>query len=264
MPQRLLRPQIRQSERWNRLSFFEQSLYIRLLTLVDDFGRYEAHPILLAHEAFPFGQPDGKPVPPEMISSALQTFENKCCQMLSRYQSDGKDFLQLTRWKERPRSDSKFPQPDNKCPQMLSSPPSPSPSPSTTPSPSPSTTPSPSKFPEPTKDELLIKCEAQQFEAKRPVLSLVGGGGVVEGVGEIESADECVKKTMNAGIPEKFTRYVHADWAVRSGKDASGVVVSFLPYVTKRWAREQVEWKNGKHKGTAADASKNDIVGGRF
>ena len=135
MPQRLLRPQIRQSERWNRLSYFEQSFYVRLLTLVDDYGRYEAHPVLLAHEAFPFGDPDGKPITPNMISNALTTFSSKCCQMLSCYQSDGKMFLQLSRWKERPRSDSKFPNPADICQQMIASPPSPSPSPSPAPEP---------------------------------------------------------------------------------------------------------------------------------
>jgi hypothetical protein len=66
---------------------------------------------------------------------------------------------------------------------------------------------------------------------------------------EIETVEQCIARTMNAGIPEEFTRYVHADWSSRAGKDAGGVIVSFLPYVTKRWAREQVEWKAGHHKG---------------
>ena len=111
-----------------------------------------------------------------------------------------------------------------------------------------------SKFPQPTDNELLIKCKSND----KQMFSLVGVGvGVgVEGVGEVESADECVAKTMTAGIPENFTRYVYDDWAGRSGKDASGVSVSFLPYVTKRWTREQVEWRNGKHKGVKQPANK--------
>jgi hypothetical protein len=110
-----------------------------------------------------------------------------------------------------------------------------------------------SKFPEPTESELLIKCVSNP----KQMLSLGGVGDVVEGVGgngagahEIPSELEAVKLTMTAGIPEAFSRYIYQDWSSRAGKDAGGVIVNFLPYVTKRWAREQVEWKSKTHKGT--------------
>src|ERR1039458_8760850 len=32
---------------------------------------------------------------------------------------------------------------------------------------------------------------------------------------EIETVEQCIARTMNAGIPEEFIRYVHADWSSR-------------------------------------------------
>lgn len=78
---------------------------------------------------------------------------------------------------------------------------------------------------------------------------------------EIPTLQEAVAMTMTTGILETFSSHVYADWASRSGKDASGVVVAWLPYVTKRWAREGVEWRNGKHKGKK---SVEQPAGGNF
>ena len=142
VPQRFLRPGITTSKRFNRVSFEAQTFYIRLITLVDDYGRYEADPELLRSYTFPFGNPDGSEV-------SLTTIDNICQQLRAKEMvvfydgNDGKKYLQVTRWKERARSDSKFPEPtreqllanDNKCSL-------PSPSPSSQPSPSPSPIPS--------------------------------------------------------------------------------------------------------------------------
>jgi len=71
-------------------------------------------------------------------------------------------------------------------------------------------------------------------------------------VGEIPTEAEAVEMTAAAGIPPDFARLVYQDWSSRSGKDGAGNVVPWLPYVTKRWAREQVEWKAGTHRGRKA------------
>lgn len=78
---------------------------------------------------------------------------------------------------------------------------------------------------------------------------------------ELPTEKEAIARTMTAGIPEGFSKFVYQDWSSRAGKDASGVVVSFLPYVTKRWARESMEWRNGKHKGLE---NRERPVGGNF
>ena len=116
----------------------EQSLFIRLLTLVDDFGRYEGDPELIRSEAFPYGDPAGNPIPVPTIDSACQHLS--AADLVIFYEIDGKKYLQVTRWQERVRAaESKFPAPlrtnASKCQQMTASPPSPSPQP--TPSPTP-------------------------------------------------------------------------------------------------------------------------------
>lgn len=70
-----------------------------------------------------------------------------------------------------------------------------------------------------------------------------------EDLPELPTVEQAITQTMTAGIPEDFTRYVYDDWSSRQGKDAGGVLVKFLPYVVKRWTREQVEWKAKTHKG---------------
>lgn len=66
---------------------------------------------------------------------------------------------------------------------------------------------------------------------------------------EIPTLEQAIAQTATAGILSDFVGYVFQDWSSRSGKDGGGNVVSWLPYVTKRWAREQVEWKAGTHRG---------------
>lgn len=132
MPIRLLRPTIRQSKRWNRCSWVEQSLFIRLLTLVDDFGRYEADPELIRSEAFPYGDPEGNVIDVRAIDGALLSFARK--DMICLYQTEeGTKYLSLNRWKERLRAkESRYPDPKccqmtATCGQMTASPPSPPP-----------------------------------------------------------------------------------------------------------------------------------------
>lgn len=73
---------------------------------------------------------------------------------------------------------------------------------------------------------------------------------------EIPTEAEAVAATATAGIADDFCRWVYADWSNRAGKDAGGVPVRWLGYVTKRWAREQIEWKAGTHKGKARAGEK--------
>lgn len=106
---------------------------------------------------------------------------------------------------------------------------------------------------------MLRQCSsnAQGMLADAPTPSQspsVQEGGVprAEDCQELPTVEEAIAQTMTAGIPEDFSRHVYEDWSSRAGKDAGGVLVRFLPYVTKRWAREQVEWRSGQHKGKKA------------
>lgn len=104
MPQRFLRPGITTSERWNSVSFEAQSLFIRILTLVDDFGRYDARIPILHGQCFAL-RPDIKPQRSAALRSELQR-----AKMIVVYEVDGREFLEVTQWQERARSErSKFP-----------------------------------------------------------------------------------------------------------------------------------------------------------
>lgn len=104
MPQRFLRPGITNSERWNAVSFEAQSLFIRILTLVDDFGRYDARVAIIHGQCFALRN-DIKPQRTAALRGELH--ESK---LIEVYEVDGREYLQVAQWQERARSEkSKFP-----------------------------------------------------------------------------------------------------------------------------------------------------------
>lgn len=106
MPQRFLRPGITNSEKWNGVSFGAQSLFIRILTLVDDFGRYDGRIAILHGHCFSM-RPDVTVKQTAAYRSELQTND-----LISIYEATGREYLQVNQWQERARSDkSKFPDP---------------------------------------------------------------------------------------------------------------------------------------------------------
>jgi len=135
MPQRFLRPGIRTSDAWNQASWFEQSLYIRLLTLVDDEGRYDGRIAIVHAECFALRDD----VTRQQTAAAGSRLSD--LGLLEFYEVDGKPYLQLTKWQERVRNQSRFPGPEkaNRQPTAANGsqnlPPSPVPSPSPDPIP---------------------------------------------------------------------------------------------------------------------------------
>jgi uncharacterized phage protein (TIGR02220 family) len=114
MPQRFLKPGITTSKKWCSTSWVCQSFYIRLLTLVDDYGRYDAEPVLLKSHAFPLRED----IRASQVSALCK--EMSQAQLAIFYKADGKMYVQLTNWTERVRADeSKFPAFDNTCQQMF-------------------------------------------------------------------------------------------------------------------------------------------------
>lgn len=106
MPQRFLRPGITTSDRWNAVSWKAQSLFIRIITLVDDFGRYDGRVPILHGQCFAL-RSDVTPKETGTLRGELAT-----AGLIIVYQVDGKEFLQVCLWQERARSEtSKFPDP---------------------------------------------------------------------------------------------------------------------------------------------------------
>ena len=119
MPTRYLKPGVRDS---GHLEFLAHSpdaeiLYYRLLVTVDDFGRFDGRGDMVKANCFPIRK---------------RATADKCIQWLTElrdadllilYAVDGKEYLQIRRWDNKPRAErSKYPDPPTdvyNCPQML-------------------------------------------------------------------------------------------------------------------------------------------------
>jgi hypothetical protein len=107
MPQRFLRPGLTTSDAWNSVSFPAQSFFIRLLTLVDDFGRYDGRVLVLHGQCFAL-RSDITPQETAALRSELHDSG-----LISVYQAAGKEFIQINKWHERARGKvSRYPDAD--------------------------------------------------------------------------------------------------------------------------------------------------------
>lgn len=121
MPIRFLKPGFTGSIRLARVSYGARLLFVSLITLVDDYGRFEAHPLILARNAFPYGDPEGRYITEDQIEAWLKELETSRVYendlpLLTRYEVDGVSYLALHRWTDRVRNvqplypDPPFPQ----------------------------------------------------------------------------------------------------------------------------------------------------------
>jgi len=104
MPTRVLREGILTSERVNKLTEKGELFYRRLMSVVDDYGRYFAHPALIRSACYPLRV--------DMVSEAnvkQMLIECLSAKLLSVY-GDGK-YIQLLDFRQQTRSKSKFPEP---------------------------------------------------------------------------------------------------------------------------------------------------------
>ena len=121
MPTRYLKPGIRDSERIEALHYPDaEILYYRLIVSVDDFGRADARPLMVKSLCFPVRLR----ATADRCDAWLKDLEKSG--LIQLYESDGKRYLQITRWDNKPRAErSKFPEPPHlhtdvyTCPQML-------------------------------------------------------------------------------------------------------------------------------------------------
>lgn len=114
MPNRILRPGILESERVNRLSAPAEVLYRRLMSVVDDYGRYDGRLSVIRGHCYPLRLDS---VTDSDVSDWLTGVQGAGLAVI--YQSAGKEYLQLldTRWPT--RSESKYPAPPaNICAQL--------------------------------------------------------------------------------------------------------------------------------------------------
>jgi hypothetical protein len=112
MPNRILREGILTSERIEKLNWAEEVFYRRLMSVVDDFGRYYARPALLLAACYPLLL---KKVSDSDIEKWLSACENAA--LVRVYPAlDGKRYLQMLDFKQQVRATaSKFPQMPDAC-----------------------------------------------------------------------------------------------------------------------------------------------------
>lgn len=173
MPQRLLRPGITHSERWNAVGWAEQSLFIRILTFVDDYGRWDGRESVIWSHCYGVWNHQNPHSPAAATRKKLPRSAvtlQQLAEMLQRLAAaglilifddapTGKRVLQVLQWQERIRDGAKerWPAPPksvngsqpsaapSRDPQQSAAPRSipqlPTPSPSSTPTPLPPTVP---------------------------------------------------------------------------------------------------------------------------
>jgi len=107
MPNRIIREGILSSEPVNALSWPAEVFYRRLLNVVDDYGRFSAHPTLIRAAAYPLRLND---VSDQDVGKWLA--ENAAKGLVRVYEVDCKRFLEVVRFGQRVRAEkSKCPQP---------------------------------------------------------------------------------------------------------------------------------------------------------
>lgn len=108
MPNRILRDGILTSERVNELGSMEEVFYRRLMSVVDDHGRYYGNPSLIRAACFPLKLDK---VSDSDIGKWLLVTE-KAGLVRQYLAADGKRYLQLIDFGQRIQAKSKFPEPE--------------------------------------------------------------------------------------------------------------------------------------------------------
>lgn len=118
MPNRILKESICVSDDIDRLNWFEEVLFYRLIVACDDFGRYDGRPAIIKNRLFPLKES----LTLKQVTSGLKTLAS--VGLVAMYEYDGKPFLHLPSWDDhqtRRASKSKYPDPaDSTCKQMIS------------------------------------------------------------------------------------------------------------------------------------------------
>lgn len=92
MPNRILKESVCASDTIDRLSWFEEVLFYRLIVNCDDFGRFDGRPQYIKNRLFPLKEN----LTNKAVSTALDSLANAGLVVL--YEFEGKPFLYLPTW----------------------------------------------------------------------------------------------------------------------------------------------------------------------
>ncbi len=116
MPNRIVRDVILTSERVAALAWPEEVFYRRLMSIVDDFGRYEAGEQLLRSRCYPLQTDNVRTADISRWMAACQK-----AGLILGYEVAGKRYLEVLNFGQQQRTASKFPSPPSgasKCDQL--------------------------------------------------------------------------------------------------------------------------------------------------
>lgn len=113
MPNRILREGILTSERINTLTWEAEVFYRRLMSVVDDYGRYSAHPSLLRAALFPLKLDTVRDANMERLLALVEQ-----ASLVRVYEVSGKRYLEMLDFRQQVRAkDSKYPAPPSDAKQ---------------------------------------------------------------------------------------------------------------------------------------------------
>lgn len=218
MPNRYLREGILTSERVNKLAPHAEVFYRRLMSVVDDYGRFEANPKLLRASCYPLRVDEVREAD---ISRWLTEVES--AGLIALYAANGKNYLELLGLGEPRAKSSKYPDRfarENTCAHVnANAPPPPSPS-------VPITIPPPPRA----RGKRSIPATAQAiFEAAG--VKAAGKCAVKKGMNPAEAL--LIVEYARAEKPAKLPNFIYA-MATKDFEPACTVT----PETICRWARE--------------------------
>ena len=108
MPNRIIREGILTSEAVNSLSWEAEVFFRRLLSVVDDFGRFDARSSVLRSALYPLKLDSMRE---DSVQHCLKSCE--AARLVVLYSIEGKEYLEVTNFRQQVRSKkSKYPAPD--------------------------------------------------------------------------------------------------------------------------------------------------------
>ena len=117
MPNRIIKESICTSDNIDRLTAFEETVFVRLMVNCDDFGRFDGRAKILSSRLFPL-----KDISTEDMEKALSSLVS--ADLVTVYEVNGKPYLHLNSWEKHQQTratKSKYPAPDeNICNQLIS------------------------------------------------------------------------------------------------------------------------------------------------
>jgi len=110
MPNRIIKESICTSDSIDKLSWFEEVLFYRLIVNCDDYGRFDGRPAIIKNRLFPLKES----LTTKAVSEAVKTLAS--AGMVTLYEFEGKPYLYLPTWNDHQSvraKRSKYPQPES-------------------------------------------------------------------------------------------------------------------------------------------------------